>query len=112
MSEESRWRLRSIRIRSFRGVADEQIYDFAGKSGLLHGNNGVGKSTVAQCIQWTIYGKFPSEVLSNVGQKGFLSPVGAKTDAWFGQVMLQSGRSRDGYHSRSSGQKVFAGGGW
>ena len=91
-STNARWRLASVKIRCFRGVADEHTYEFEGRSGLLHGNNGVGKSTVAQSIQWTLYGKFPSEVLSNVAHKTFLAPVSAKKADWFGQVTLQSGK--------------------
>ena len=90
-STNARWRLASVKIRSFRGVADELTYEFDGRSGLLHGDNGAGKSTVAQSIQWTLYGKFPSEVLSNTSHKTFLAPVSAKNDDWFGQVTLKSG---------------------
>jgi len=90
--EAARWRLHSVEIRSFRGVATDIKYDFSTKPGLLHGDNGVGKSTVAQSIQWTLYGKFPSEVLSNTGFKAFLAPVSAKSAAWFGRVTLESGK--------------------
>lgn len=106
VTRSSRWRLKSIKIRSFRGVANEQTYAFEGRPGLLHGNNGVGKSTAAQCVQWTLYGKFPSEVLSNTGQKSFLSPVSAKTEAWSGQVMLQSG-DREMVIARDQATKAF-----
>ena len=106
-STRSHWRLKSIKIRSFRGVAGEQIYLFDGRPGLLHGNNGVGKSTVAQSIQWTLYGKFPSEVLPNTGFKTFLSPVSAKSASWFGEVTFQSG-DRTLVITRDESQKEFS----
>ena len=107
MTEQARWRLKSIKIRSFRGVADEQTYVFDGMSGLLHGNNGVGKSTAAQSVQWTIYGKFPPEVLQNTAMKGFLSPVSASADNWYGQVTLLAG-DREMVITRDQKSKEFA----
>ena len=106
-STRSHWRLKSIKIRSFRGVAGEQTYRFDGRPGLLHGNNGVGKSTVAQSIQWTLYGKFPSEVLANTSFKTFLSPVSAKSASWFGEVTFQSG-DRTLVITRDESQKEFS----
>jgi len=107
MAETRRWRLKSITIRSFRGVADEVTYAFDGRPGLLHGNNGVGKSTAAQCMQWTLYGRFPAEVLQNTALKGFMSPVSASTDAWYGQVTLEAGADTL-VMTRDQGAKSFA----
>jgi len=73
----SRWRLASITIRRFRGVAKECRFEFNGRPGLLYGNNGVGKSTVALALQWILYGKFPEGVLQNLTPDRFLSPVQA-----------------------------------
>ena len=106
-STNARWRLASVKIRSFRGVADEHTYEFDGRSGLLHGDNGVGKSTVAQSIQWTLYGKFPPEVLSNTSHKTFLAPVSAKNADWFGQVTLKSGKQTL-VITRDQGTKEFS----
>ena len=45
----SRWRLDSVEINGFRGVAGKRRFDFLGKNGLLFGPNGQGKSTVPSC---------------------------------------------------------------
>jgi len=83
---DEKWRLEAISIRSFRGVAGEQSLDFGGRSALLYGNNGVGKSTIALALQWTLFGKFPSGVLPNIGFKDFLAPVGGTKGASSGEV--------------------------
>lgn len=94
MATDTSWVLDSVTIRNFRGVAGEQTYQFDGKPGLLHGNNGVGKSTAAQCIQWTLYGKFPSEVLQNTAFTAFMTPVGTSGARWYGQVAFSAGSSK------------------
>jgi DNA repair exonuclease SbcCD ATPase subunit len=71
----ARWRLDSITIRGFRGVAHEQTVRFGGQSALLKGNNGAGKSTVALALQWTLFGRFPEHVLQNMSPDRFLLPV-------------------------------------
>jgi len=90
----ARWRLAWIIIREFRGVAKERRYEFNGRPGLLHGNNGVGKSTVALALQWILYGKFPSGVLQNATPDRFLSPVQAKNKHYSGEVVLDRGGQR------------------
>lgn len=92
--EGDRWRLHSINIRHFRGVAGERTVRFDGMSGLLHGKNGVGKSTVAQCLQWALYGRFPHSVLANVSLARFLTPVEGKKKAYCGEVVFQRGAER------------------
>ncbi|UQA61391.1 AAA family ATPase [Polyangium aurulentum] len=92
--EGERWRLQAITIRHFRGVADERTVRFDGLPGLLHGHNGVGKSTVAQCLQWTLYGRFPQNVLPNVSMARFLAPVEGKKKAYCGEVTFQRGAER------------------
>ena len=94
MPSDSQWALESLTIRSFRGVADEQTYRFDGKPSLLHGNNGVGKSTAAQCLQWTLYGRFPAEVLQNTAFNAFMVPVGTSGAKWYGRVTLADGGRR------------------
>lgn len=86
-----RWRLASITISGFRGVAGDQTYSFAGRSGMLHGNNGMGKSTVAIALQWTLYGRFPDGVLRNNQLDGFLVPVGHKSKSYSGEVKFIRG---------------------
>jgi DNA repair exonuclease SbcCD ATPase subunit len=94
MASENNWTLDSLTIRNFRGVAGEQIYRFDGKPGLLHGNNGVGKSTAAQCLQWTLYGKFPAEVLQNTAFNSFMVPVGTSGAKWYGQATFSNGSGK------------------
>jgi AAA domain len=89
-----RWRLHAITICHFRGVAGEQTVHFDGMSGLLHGKNGVGKSTVAQCLQWTLYGRFPQGVLANASLPQFLAPVEGRKKAYCGEVVFQRGAER------------------
>jgi energy-coupling factor transporter ATP-binding protein EcfA2 len=89
MKPDGKWRLDSISIRSFRGVAGQQSLSFGGGSALLYGNNGVGKSTMALALQWTLFGRFPSGVLPNVGFKGFLGPVGGSKGASCGEVVFR-----------------------
>jgi DNA repair exonuclease SbcCD ATPase subunit len=89
-----RWRLGSISIAHFRGVAGERTVRFDGMSGLLHGYNGVGKSTVAQCLQWTLYGRFPQNVLANVSLPRFLAPVEGQKKAYSGEITFQRGKER------------------
>jgi DNA repair exonuclease SbcCD ATPase subunit len=71
----SGWRIESVRICNFRGVKDDATFDFRGAPAVLHGNNGVGKSTVAIAVQWALYGKFPPGVLQNKWLEGFLMPA-------------------------------------
>ncbi|WP_437936886.1 AAA family ATPase [Sorangium sp. So ce341] len=92
--EGARWRLHAINIRHFRGVAGERTVRFDGMPGLLHGKNGVGKSTVAQCLQWALYGRFPQNVLANVSLARFLAPVEGKKKAYCGEVVFQRGTER------------------
>ncbi len=89
-----RWRLVSITIRQFRGVAKERRFEFNGRSGMLHGNNGVGKSTVALALQWILYGRFPEGVLQNLTPDRFLSPVQAKGKQYSGEIVLSRGREK------------------
>ena len=91
---KGRWRLETVRIRHFRGVEGEREVRFDGMPGILHGANGVGKSTVAQCLQWTLYGELPKPVLQKKSHARFLAPVQGKQRAYFGQVTFRRGKER------------------
>jgi DNA repair exonuclease SbcCD ATPase subunit len=93
-ANNERWRLESITIRGFRGVAKERTFRFDGRPALLKGNNGLGKSTVAQALQWTLFGRFPEHVLANVSYDRFLAPVSAKSKSYRGEVVLVRGQQR------------------
>jgi DNA repair exonuclease SbcCD ATPase subunit len=86
-----RWRIASITIRRFRGVAGEHTFAFDGRSSVLHGNNGVGKSTVALALQWILYGRFPAGILQNNLFERFLAPVGQKAKGYSGEVVFTRG---------------------
>jgi DNA repair exonuclease SbcCD ATPase subunit len=74
VSTPTKWRLDAVR--SFRGIDRQLTFELAGKPGLFWGNNGVGKSTIALALQWTLFGRFPDGVLANQRFKQFLPPVG------------------------------------
>jgi len=83
------WRLTSVEIDGFRGVASKQSFDFQGRSCLLFGPNGQGKSTIALAIQWALFGKFPSGILQNVASSSFLRSHGNATGAYSVCVTLK-----------------------
>src|SRR3954464_9779636 len=91
---QTRWRLATITIRHFRGVAQEKTYAFDGRPAILHGNNGVGKSTVAIALQWILFGRFHDGVLQNSKVDSFLAPVQARGKAYSGEVVLVRGGER------------------
>lgn len=90
----SRWRLDSVEIKGFRGVAGRQRFDFSGRNGLLSGPNGQGKSTVSLAIHWALFGKFPSGILQNTRFNSFL-PSAANGDGAYSVrlVLKRDGRS-------------------
>ncbi|MBI4348093.1 MAG: hypothetical protein HY553_14645 [Elusimicrobia bacterium] len=69
------WRLKSVALRSFRGVGGETTLSFDARPALLRGANGQGKSTFALGLQWVLFGKFPGGVLANSGFARFLNPA-------------------------------------
>lgn len=102
----ARWRLDGITIRQFRGVAKERTYAFAGLPALLHGNNGVGKSTVAIALQWVLFGRF-HDALSNTKWESFLAPVQGKAKAYSVEATFARGDERL-VVSRDGSSKSFA----
>jgi DNA repair exonuclease SbcCD ATPase subunit len=102
----ARWRLASVTIRHFRGVEHEQTYAFDGFPGMLHGDNGVGKSTVAVALQWILFGRFQGDVLPNSKLDAFLSPVQAKGKEYSGEVVFVRGAERLAV-ARDAGAKAF-----
>src|SRR4051812_33071919 len=87
----ARWRLATVTIRHFRGVAQERTYAFDGHPVMIHGNNGVGKSTIAVALQWILFGRFHAGVLANSKVDSFLSPVQAGANAYSGEIVLVRG---------------------
>lgn len=52
-------RIMNINIEGFRGINKKLLLDFNGASTLFFGDNGTGKTSVLQAIEWCIFGKFP-----------------------------------------------------
>jgi DNA repair exonuclease SbcCD ATPase subunit len=88
-----RWRLASVAVDDFRGVLGGQRYEFSGHPALIWGNNGVGKSTLAQALEWTLFGAFPSKVLG-APKDAFMSPVGGGAKVSKGEVVFVRGKNR------------------
>lgn len=88
----SRWRLDSVEIKGFRGVAGKQRFDFSGRNGLLFGPNGQGKSTVPLAIHWALFGKFPAGILQNTKFSSFLRSAANSGGAFSVRMALK----RDG----------------
>lgn len=88
-----RWRLGSVTVDDFRGVLGSQRYEFNGHPALIWGNNGVGKSTLAQALEWTLFGAFPSNVLG-APKEAFMSPVGGGAKVCKGEVVFVRGKNR------------------
>lgn len=86
----SGWRLKSVTITNFRGVLGSETFEFGGLPALVCGDNGVGKSTVALALEWTLFGSFPSGTLG-APKDGFMSPVGSGSKQYKGEVVLVRG---------------------
>ncbi|HET9597961.1 MAG TPA: AAA family ATPase [Anaeromyxobacteraceae bacterium] len=102
----ARWRLASITVRHFRGVGGEQTYAFDGLPGMLHGDNGVGKSTAAVALQWILFGRFQGDVLPNSKLDSFLCPVQGRGKAYSGEVVFSRGAERLAI-ARDGGARAF-----
>jgi DNA repair exonuclease SbcCD ATPase subunit len=88
-----RWRLASVTVVDFRGVLGNQLFEFNGHPALIWGNNGVGKSTLALALEWTLFGAFPSNALA-APKDAFMSPVGGGLKVCKGEVVFVRGKNR------------------
>lgn len=93
VSGTERWRLASVTIDDFRGILGSQVYEFNGRPTIIWGNNGVGKSTVALALEWTLFGAFPSNALG-APKDSFMTPVGGEPKEWKGEVVFIRGKDR------------------
>jgi DNA repair exonuclease SbcCD ATPase subunit len=107
VSTAAKWRLDTITVRSFRGIDRELTFELGGKPALFWGNNGVGKSTIALALQWTLFGRFPDGVLANRGFKQFLPPVATKSGTPCCYVSFRRGSERLIVH-RDEEDQVFS----
>ncbi|MGC4120454.1 MAG: AAA family ATPase [Myxococcales bacterium] len=86
------WSLKSLTLRKLRGVADEHRFQPDGRPALVHGPNGVGKSTLALGLQWTLYGELPSGILPKAGLDKVLAPVTLKGKQSEGEAVFVRGK--------------------
>lgn len=93
MGGTERWRLVSVTIDDFRGVLGSQVFEFDSRPALIWGNNGVGKSTLALALEWTLFGAFPSHALG-APKDSFMSPVGGGSKVCKGEVIFIRGKNR------------------
>lgn len=89
----ARWRLDSIEIENFRGVLGKQRFAFSSLPSLVFGDNGVGKSTIAHALEWTLFGYFPSHVLATP-KPAFISPVGSAKKGCRVEIVFARGADR------------------
>ena len=92
-NKTERWRLASVTINDFRGVLGSQLYEFKGYPALIWGDNGVGKSTIALALEWTLFGEFPSNALG-APKDVFMSPVGGGSKVCKGEIVFSRGKER------------------
>src|SRR5579883_1408765 len=93
VDKSARWRLDSIEIENFRGVLGKQRFAFRGLPALVFGENGVGKSTIALALEWTLFGFFPSHVFG-APRPAFMAPVGSSRKRCRGEVVFVRGAQR------------------
>ncbi|NWF85002.1 MAG: AAA family ATPase [Bryobacteraceae bacterium] len=102
-TQNLRWRIEKLTLAGFRGFSKEASFPINGNSALIHGNNGTGKSTIAQGIQWILYGKFPPGVLANSQYDKFLSALSAGKKSYRGSLEFSCGKKRFVVHRDARG---------
>ncbi|HET9894595.1 MAG TPA: AAA family ATPase [Streptosporangiaceae bacterium] len=107
-------RVTKIGMRAFRGVHTELILEFPhGVSAVVLGENGTGKSTVADALEWFFTGEV--ELLQHEGRSGSLRHVGAapseqtsvtvETTGVLGGILAPGDAPNDGV--RAAGRELF-----
>ena len=72
-------RVLRLAMHAFRGVPDQMTVDFGkGESIAVYGDNGTGKSTIADALEWYFTGQI--ELLSHEGRQHAVRYVGGETD--------------------------------
>ena len=83
-------RVQRLVMRAFRGIPGEMTVDFGkGASVVVYGDNGTGKSTIADALEWYFLGEI--ELLSHEGRQHAVRHVGAETDGVTSVEVLTSG---------------------
>ena len=83
-------RLQRLVMHAFRGVPTEMTVDFGnGESTVVYGENGTGKSTIADALEWYFKGEI--ELLSHEGRQHAVRYVGGDGDGVTSVEVLTSG---------------------
>src|SRR5512133_835447 len=83
-------RLHRVVMHAFRGVPSEMTVDFGkGESTVIYGENGTGKSTIADALEWYFRGEI--ELLSHEGRQHAVRYVGGDNDGSTSVEVLTSG---------------------
>ena len=83
-------RVQRLVMRAFRGIPGEMTVDFGkGASVVVYGDNGTGKSTIADALEWYFLGEI--ELLSHEGRQHAVRHVGTDTDGVTSVEVLTSG---------------------
>src|SRR6186997_1782810 len=78
-------------MRAFRGIPAEMTVDFGkGDSMVIYGDNGTGKSTIADALEWYFSGEI--ELLSHEGRQHAVRYVGGDDDGATSVEVVTSGR--------------------
>jgi energy-coupling factor transporter ATP-binding protein EcfA2 len=83
-------KLQRLVMRAFRGIPSEMTIDFgAGDSTVVYGDNGTGKSTIADALEWYFNGEI--ELLSHEGRQHAVRYVGGDDDGVTSVEVLTTG---------------------
>ncbi|HEU4938885.1 MAG TPA: AAA family ATPase [Vicinamibacterales bacterium] len=83
-------RLQRLVMHAFRGVPTEMTVDFGnGESTVIYGENGTGKSTIADALEWYFKGEI--ELLSHEGRQHAVRYVGGDDDGTTSVEVVTSG---------------------
>jgi energy-coupling factor transporter ATP-binding protein EcfA2 len=82
--------IRRLMMQGFRGVPGEMTVDFGnGESIVIYGDNGTGKSTIADALEWYFTGEI--ELLSHEGRQHAVRYVGGDVDGVTSVEVLTTG---------------------
>ena len=90
-------KLQRLVMHAFRGIPSEMTVDFGnGESTVVYGDNGTGKSTIADALEWYFTGEI--ELLSHEGRQHAVRYVGGDDEG------VTSVEVRDQRHARGQGR--------
>ena len=97
-------RLQRLVMHAFRGVPGEMAVDFgSGQSIAVYGDNGTGKSTIADALEWYFTGEI--ELLPTRGASTPSATWGAKATVTSVEVVTDGVARRQGWSSRTSARR-------